>query len=107
MRFLSKPPAAARAAHGDPPRTPPGTPPRPVVPDITSGPIGIAVTTATAPIFLRADATLKPLRQVAAGTRLRILDQTTDWVHVEFDDPQYGRRVGYVQKAFVRIEGGR
>ena len=56
---------------------------------------------------LRADMTLKPLRQVAAGTRLRILDQTTDWVHVEFDDPQYGRRVGYIQKAFVRIDAGR
>ncbi len=85
-------------------------PPRPAprgVPDIASGPIGTAVTTATAPIFLRADATLKPLRQVANGTRLRIIDQTADWVHVEFDDPQYGRRVGYVQKAFVRIEGGR
>ncbi len=107
VRFLSKPPASRVPPRATPPRTPPGTPPRPGVPDITSGPIGIAVTTATAPIFLRADMTLKPLRQVAAGTRLRILDQTTDWVHVEFDDPQYGRRVGYVQKAFVRIDGGR
>ena len=107
VRFLAKAPAPRVPPRATPPRTPPGTTARPGVPDVTSGPIGIAVTTATAPIFLRADATLKPLRQVATGTRLRILDQTSDWVHVEFDDPQYGRRVGYVQKAFVRIEGGR
>jgi len=106
LRLLAKPPASRVPPAATPPRTPPGTTPR-GVPDVTSGPIGIAITTATTPIFLRADATLKPLRQLATGTRLRILDQTADWVHVEFDDAQFGRRVGYVQKAFVRIEGGR
>jgi hypothetical protein len=106
VRIFGKPAAPPVAPRATPARTPPGTAPR-GVPDIASGPIGTAVTTATAPIFLRADATLKPLRQVANGTRLRIIDQSADWVHVEFDDPQYGRRVGYVQKAFVRVEGGR
>ena len=66
-----------------------------------------AMTTATAPIFLRPDMTLTPLRQLPVGTRLRVLDQTSEWVHVEFEDRQYGRRVGYIQKAFVRIDAGR
>jgi hypothetical protein len=66
-----------------------------------------AVTTASAPVFLRPDPSLAPLRQLPAGTRLRVLDQTNDWVHVEFEDRQYGRRVGYIQKAFVRVETGR
>jgi hypothetical protein len=66
-----------------------------------------AVTTATAPVFLRPDSSLQPLRQLPVGTRLRVLDQTNDWVHVEFQDRQYGRRVGYIQKAFVRFDSGR
>jgi hypothetical protein len=108
VRLFRKPAAPPVPPRATPARTPPGTTQRPAaVPDIPSGPIGTAIATATAPIFLRPDATLKPLRQALTGTRLRIIDQTADWVHVEFDDPQYGRRVGYVQKAFVRIEGGR
>ena len=107
VRFFAKPPAPRVPPGAPPPRTAPGTTPRTPVPDVGLGVIGIAITTSSAPIFLRADATLKPLRQLPAGTRLRILDQTADWVHVEFDDQQYGRRVGYVQKTFVRIEGGR
>jgi len=66
-----------------------------------------AMTTATAPVFLRPDMTLTPLRQLPVGTRLRVLDQTSEWVHVEFEDRQYGRRVGYIQKAFVRVDAGR
>ena len=65
---------------------------------------GLAVTTQTTPIYLRPDATLTPLRQLPTGTRLRILDSPGDWLRVEFDDTQFGRRVGFVQKALVRIE---
>ncbi|MEO7272253.1 MAG: hypothetical protein ABIX28_09660 [Vicinamibacterales bacterium] len=107
VRLFAKPAAPPVPARGTPARTPPGTASRTVVPDVPSGPIGTAIATGTTPIFLRADATLKPLRQVPAGTRLRILDQTAEWVHVEFDDAQFGRRVGYVQKSLVRVEGGR
>jgi hypothetical protein len=95
-----------------PPRVPTGqTPPRKTpgagmaASDAPLLPTG--VTTATAPVFLRPDTSLAPLRQLPVGTRLRVLDQTSDWVHVEFEDRQYGRRVGYIQKAFVRIETGR
>jgi hypothetical protein len=106
VRFLAKAPAPRVPPRPIPPRPAPGTGSRTTdVP--VAGVIATAVTTATTPIFLRADATLTPLRQVRAGTRLRVLDEGGDWVHVEFDDPQYGRRVGYVQRALVRIEGGR
>ena len=99
FRILGKTPARL-------PVRPPPPPPR-TVPETPAGAVGTAVTTATAPVFLRPDATMTPLRQLPTGTRLRVLDQTGDWLHVEFEDRQYGRRVGYVQKAFVRVEGGR
>jgi Outer membrane protein beta-barrel domain len=101
VRILAKEPARVPARPA-PPRTAPGTAPRPPV-----GTIATAVTTATAPVFLRPDATLTPLRQLPTGTHLRVLDQTAEWLHVEFEDRQYGRRVGYVQKAFARVETGR
>ena len=101
FRILGKTPARRPI----PPKPPP-TPPR-STPETVAGAVGTAVTTATAPVFLRPDATMTPLRQLPTGTRLRVLDQTGDWLHVEFEDRQYGRRVGYVQKAFARVEGGR
>ena len=100
VRILGKPPARVPVRP-----TPPRNVPRPQ--DPVAGAVSTAVTTATAPVFLRPDATLTPLRQLPTGTRLRVLDQTADWLHVEFEDRQYGRRVGYIQRAFVRLETGR
>jgi hypothetical protein len=100
-----------KAAARVPTRETPPRNPLPVIPltpqEPGTGSIGVAVTTATAPIFLRPNATLTPLVQAPTGTRLRVLDQAGDWLHVEFEDRQYGRRVGYIQKAFVRLETGR
>ncbi|RPJ79494.1 MAG: hypothetical protein EHM13_13350, partial [Acidobacteria bacterium] len=65
----------------------------------------LATVTQDAPIYLRASVSQAPLRVAAAGTVLRVLQQQGDWVQVEFSDPQWGRRVGWVQLSLVRIEG--
>jgi hypothetical protein len=59
--------------------------------------------TANAPIYLKAEVSEVPLRVVAAGTILKVLDQQGDWVQVEFEDPQWGRRVGWVERSLVEF----
>jgi len=59
--------------------------------------------TERAPVFLLPDATRKPLRMLEPGTSLRVLQETGDWVRVEFQDPQFGPRQGYVMRKFVRL----
>ncbi len=99
VRFMPK----AFPGPAKPAATPvPAAPPAP--PGTMAGPIQRGITTATAPVYLRADATRPPLRQLPTGTQLRILDTVGDWFQVEFNDTQYGRRVGYIQKAFVQLE---
>jgi hypothetical protein len=56
-----------------------------------------------APVFLLPDASRTPLRTLPAGTSIRILEQKGDWVQIEFNDAQFGRRVGYVQSKFVQL----
>jgi hypothetical protein len=99
VRILAKPPARAPARPA-PPRTAPGTVPR--IQDPSAGAV-TAVTTAIAPVFLRPDATRTPLRQLPTGTSVRVLEQTGDWLRIEFNDQQYGTRIAYIQRAFVRI----
>jgi hypothetical protein len=54
-----------------------------------------------APIFLVPDANREPLRVAAAGTVLTLLMEQGDWVQIQFQDPQFGLRTGYIQKKFV------
>ena len=61
-----------------------------------------ATVTAQAPIYLRPGMEV-PLRVAAAGTLLKVLKEDAEWVEVEFNDPQYGRRVGWVQGKLLRI----
>lgn len=97
FRFPAK--TAARRGPGMLPAPPPtGAPKVPPPPGVVPAVVTIEAT----PVFLRADATLTPLRQLPAGMRLRVLGQSADWVHVEFDDSRFGRRVGYVQRTMVR-----
>ena len=85
-----------------PARTPPAvdtrTQPPPVPDRVPTGVISEA-----APVFVLPDATRTPLRTLAAGTSVRILEEKGDWVRVEFNDQQYGRRVGYVERRFVEL----
>ncbi|MGQ0732270.1 MAG: hypothetical protein ACT4QD_01295 [Acidobacteriota bacterium] len=70
-------------------------------PGAAAAPTNGTVTTA-APVYLRPDATLTPLRTLAAGTLLRINETKGDWMQVTFADPQFGRRTGWIQLKFVR-----
>lgn len=82
-----------------PAATPPSPPRAPTLPprrDLEAG-----VITEAAPVFLLPDATRTPLNTLAAGTAVRILEETPDWVRIEFRD-HLGSRVGYVQRKFVR-----
>jgi hypothetical protein len=63
----------------------------------------IAVTQKVAPIYLRADATMQPLRTATVGTTLKVLATAGEWVNVEFNDPQLGPRVGWVQRSLLQI----
>jgi hypothetical protein len=61
-----------------------------------------AVATAAAPIYLLPDAARTPLRVVAVNTELRVLQDEGDWFKVEFPDPRFGVRTGYVEAKHVR-----
>jgi opacity protein-like surface antigen len=72
-------------------------------PGIASAQDANAIVTTTAPIYLMPDTTRTPLRMAAVNTRLRVINEQHDWVQVEFQDPQFGRRIGYIQAGFVDI----
>ncbi|HXW06366.1 MAG TPA: hypothetical protein VD833_14100 [Vicinamibacterales bacterium] len=63
-----------------------------------------AIVTEAAPIYLVPDSTRTPLRTVPVGTSLELLGREGDWYRVAFQDPQFGRRVGYVAASRVRLE---
>src|SRR5215510_6722282 len=63
-----------------------------------------AVVTTYAPIFPLPDAGREPLRVAAAGSILNFLKEENGWTQVEFQDPQFGLRTGWIQTRFVRVE---
>ena len=51
-----------------------------------------------APIMGLPDASRVPLRIAKEGSELRLLGgEDGEWYNVDFADPQFGRRVGYIQ----------
>ena len=92
-RYAAPPPAPTVPPEDIPTKRPPAAVPEPAAD-------GVIVE--AAPVFLLPDATRTPLRILQPGTSVRILEETTDWVRVEFQDVQFGRRVGYVQRKFVQ-----
>jgi opacity protein-like surface antigen len=61
-----------------------------------------AVVIADAPIFVLPDDSRVPLQVVKAGTILTATEAPDNiWLRVEFQDPQYGRRIGYIQARYV------
>jgi hypothetical protein len=56
-----------------------------------------------APVFDAPDTGRQPLRVAKEGSVLLLLDMDRDWCHVQFQDPELGRRNGYVQSRFVRV----
>ncbi len=57
-----------------------------------------------APLVLLPDARRVPLRVAAVGTSLVVIGDEGEWLHIQFQDPQYGLRTGYVQRKFVEIQ---
>ena len=57
---------------------------------------------ATAPVFLLPDAARVPLRTLDKGTVVRVIQEQGDWLQIEFNDPQYGTRSGYIQRRYVQ-----
>lgn len=70
----------------------------------TTGAGTTAIVTQSAPVFLAPDASRQPLRVAREGSRLRVIDQGNGWLTVQFQDPQFGLRTGYIESRFVRVE---
>jgi hypothetical protein len=62
-----------------------------------------ATVTTNAPIYADAQEAPTPLRVAAVGTRLRVLSTVGDWIQVEYNDPQLGRRAGWVLRHYVSL----
>jgi len=62
-----------------------------------------ATVTTNAPIYAAARETPTPLRVAAVGSRLRVLSTEDDWVQVEYNDPQLGRRIGWVLLHYISL----
>lgn len=58
-----------------------------------------------APVYLLPDPKRVPLRVLDPGTTVRVLEEAGEWIRIEFPDPQFGPRVGYVLRKFVRMPG--
>jgi hypothetical protein len=65
----------------------------------------VVVVVQSAPILVSPRPDLTPIAVAARGSTLRLFGRGTegDWVNVEFTDPQWGRRVGFVQRQNIRI----
>lgn len=57
---------------------------------------GEAIVNIDSGVFVLPDANRSPLRILQAGTRLKVLEATDEWLKVEFNDRQWGARVGYI-----------
>ena len=62
-----------------------------------------ATLTVDAPIYIKPDPNRLPLRVGKEGSVLKVLLEEGDWYQVEFEDPQWGRRMGYVEKRFAKL----
>ena len=61
-----------------------------------------AAVIAAAPIYIAPDTKRTPLRTLPVGMVLTIVEETGGWLRVEFQDPQFGQRIGYVQAKHVQ-----
>jgi hypothetical protein len=59
--------------------------------------------TTEAPVFVTARRAPRPIKIANQGSVLRLVGMEGDWFRVEFDDPKWGRRVGFVEKTSAVI----
>lgn len=62
-----------------------------------------AVATANTPVYIAPDTTRTPLRVAAQGTVFTVVAEEGEWTKVQFKDPQWGVRVGYVATSALRF----
>jgi hypothetical protein len=63
----------------------------------------LAVLTIAAPIYLLPDDARTPLRVLDAREYLRVRKNEGEWLRVDFQDPQFGLRTGYIRTKFVQL----
>ena len=71
--------------------------------NLTTPSVDRAIVIADAPILIKPTA-ITPLRVAAIGTSLIAFEEEGGWLRVQFQDPQFGLRSGYIATQFVRIE---
>jgi hypothetical protein len=70
----------------------------------TSGaPIGSIVVNVATPVLSAPDISAMPLRVAKEGSVVTALEAAGDWYRIEFNDPQRGRSIGFVQKRDVSL----
>ena len=62
-----------------------------------------AVVIEEAPVYLLPDETRKPLRMLPVSTALTVSRTQGEWLEVTFNDPQFGRRTGWIQQKYVKV----
>lgn len=65
-----------------------------------------AVVIEEAPILLSPDGERTPLRRASKGTDLVLIVDEGKWLKIEFQDPQFGVRTGYIESRWVTIFRG-
>ncbi len=66
--------------------------------------IARATVTVEGPVFIRPGVETA-LKTLTVGTELKVLQEDTGWAQVEFNDPQFGQRVGWVEARLIRTAG--
>lgn len=57
----------------------------------------------SAPIFVLPDANREPIRVGRQGSQVAVLEQVDGWLTIQFQDPRFGIRTGYVESRHVRV----
>jgi hypothetical protein len=63
-----------------------------------------AVTSAIAPVYVRAEAAGAPMARLPRGTGVRVVGTTGEWLNIQFVDAAGNVTSGYVQRMFVNLE---
>jgi hypothetical protein len=99
---VTRPSGAAASGNVGSETNPPRAPLNPPVNEPTARlPDGIILE--PAPVYLLPDAKRTPLRTLEKGTPIKLLRQQGEWDQIEFPDRQWGPRIGWIQRRFVRL----
>ena len=101
-RSVTRPSGAAGSGNVGSETNPPRAPLNPAANEPTA-PSSDGIILEPAPVYLLPDARRTPLRTLETGTRIRLLRQQGDWAQIEFPDRQWGPRIGWIQRRFVRL----